>query len=1309
VDDFGNVLKEAAIGYGRRDPNRNRAAAAFDALGMVVATAVMGKNDESLGDLLEGFDADPELADLQTFIANPQARAASLLGKATTRIIYDLERYRRAGQPPLAATLTRETHFHDLGGSQTKIQIGFSYSDGFEREIQSKMQAEAGNAPERETDVTLPTGDTRPGDLVRDASGSPSTGHAHDRWVGSGRTVFNNKGNPVRQYEPFFSATHLYEPEREMTDTGVSPVLFYDPLERVVATLHPNHTYEKVVFDPWRQTSYDLNDTVAANGTETGDPRTDEDIKGYFSGFFEMKSGISQTWHAQRIDSQMGSAERDAAQKAAFHANTPTVAHLDALGRPFLTIAHNRFEREDSDGTTQTVEERYPTRIDLDIEGNERVVRDAFTGTELVDDEGNQVEDPLGRIVMLYDYDMLGNRIHQESMEAGERWMLNDATGDPIRAWDSRRFLRRMAYDELRRPTNLFVTENGTERLAMRTVYGEGVGVGDNHRTRVHQVFDGAGVVTSVAYDFKGNVLESLRELLPTYKQAVDWLQDPAPNDGSFTSRTTYDAFNRPLTVTTPDASIYRPTFNEANLLEKVDVNLRGEQEDGQPKWTPFVTNIDYDAKGQRERIEYANRVRTAYEYDPLTFRLTHLKSTRPDELNGVASQIFAATDLVQDLHYTYDPVGNITRIEDHALKRTFRDNQIIDPACSYVYDATYRLIEARGREHIGQTAFRFAPEDGNLRDYPFVGNAHPNDVQALRNYTERYAYDEVGNFDVIQHIANSGRWTRSYEYEADSLIEPGKKSNRLTKTTVGNGPAVEEVYTYSDDQSNDVHGCMTAINTMNMAWDAEDRLQQVDLGGGGTAYYVYDAGGQRVRKVIETRNGAKQKERLYLGGFEVYRKYGGNNAAVGLERQSLHIMDDQQRISLVETQTIKDGNLLATPIPLQRYQLGNHLGSASMELSEDGALISYEEYHPYGTTAFQAGRSAAETSLKRYRFTGMEKDEETGMAYHTARYYLPWLGRWCSTDPIGIGDGVNVYRYVRNQTTTSSDKSGKQMHQQGARSFISDSFVEEGGPKAQCSYDAELDLEHSIDRFNILQEQVGSLYEVHISLKERFDRSREAIQNEAESDRGNQNLLNHVAVVTGIYNELLSLEEQIDNIESHIDIEGEHILTILENHPGALDKLVDRMNTELVDTTTSHDGEVISELTPEIMERSISQREHYNRLERQLQVGQSIANSPTATLSAITMLNVNPNVDFGDKRAHARIVGSGRLINLARGRMDNPMPHTGVRRIDVPSTTYKQIESRGLSRGDHSDRQVHIERIGKSGRPEGFRTVRTR
>src|SRR5690606_30878319 len=181
-----------------------------------------------------------------------------------------------------------------------------------------------------------------------------------------------------------------------------------------------------------------------------------------------------------------------------------------------------------------------------------------------------------------------------------------------------------LTYDELRRPTGLFVTEPAGERLAERTIYGEGKGEATNHRSRVFQVFDGAGVVTSELYDFKGNLLSGHRRLLVDHRTPVNWLANPAQQGGDpFTSSTTYDALNRPLAATSPDGSVYRPTFNEANLLNAVTVDLEGVT-------TPFVTNIDYDAKGQRERIAYANGATTTYTYDPLTFRLTHLKTTRP-------------------------------------------------------------------------------------------------------------------------------------------------------------------------------------------------------------------------------------------------------------------------------------------------------------------------------------------------------------------------------------------------------------------------------------------------------------------------------------------------------------------------------------------------------------------------------------------------------------------------------------------------------------------------------------------------------
>ena len=138
---------------------------------------------------------------------------------------------------------------------------------------------------------------------------------------------------------------------------------------------------------------------------------------------------------------------------------------------------------------------------------------------------------------------------------------------------------------------------------------------------------------------------------------------------------------------------------------------MRGADQNGQPLWTPFITYINYDAKGQRTICRYANGLETTYEYDEKTFRLIHLKTTRKTVETGQSAKIFKHPTTIQDLRYTYDPVGNITRIEDAALKTVFHANQQIDAACEYTYDAMYRLIEATGREHIGQSAFNFLPE----------------------------------------------------------------------------------------------------------------------------------------------------------------------------------------------------------------------------------------------------------------------------------------------------------------------------------------------------------------------------------------------------------------------------------------------------------------------------------------------------------------------------------------------------------------------------------------------------------------------
>ena len=90
------------------------------------------------------------------------------------------------------------------------------------------------------------------------------------------------------------------------------------------------------------------------------------------------------------------------------------------------------------------------------------------------------------------------------------------------------------------------------------------------------------------------------------------------------------------------------------------------------------------------------------------------------------------------------------------------------------------------------------------------------------------------------------------------------------------------------------------------MRWNFKDQLsatsgQVVNSAEPETTYYICDRSGQRARKVTETQNGSRSSERFYVGGFEIYREF--KDRDVAMERETLHIMDDEQRIAPVETQ----------------------------------------------------------------------------------------------------------------------------------------------------------------------------------------------------------------------------------------------------------------------------------------------------------------------------------------------------------------------------------------------------------------------
>lgn len=905
------------------DPNGNISEAIFDEFGMVIATAVKGKNEE--GDSLDNYlPVEIPGADMRTdMYANPH----TYLQGATSFFYYDLNAWQRDGQPNYALSIVREVH----GDPTTKTQINFSYSDGFGQTIMAKVQAEPGTAFRLENGL-----------VVND--------HAEPRWVGNGRTVFNNKGNPVKQYEPYFSHSFDYEMEMELVEYGVTPVLHYDPLGRNVRTDLPDGTFTEVEFTPWEQRTFDQNDTV-----------------------------LESDWYAEKSTST-NDYERRAATLAAAHADTPKVEYLDTLGRVFLMV--------DDDGTADKVK----TQFTLDILGNQMAVTDA-----------------LDRLITVNHFNMAKEPIHTESMDAGRRWSLTNSMGNPLYQWNDRNFRSRMEYDELQRNTGVFLSENETaEEQVYKTLYGEQHNAPEslNLFGQIWKVYDQSGLMTNEAIDFKGNPLRSSKQVAMDYKNRLDWSAGtpPALESESFTTATEYDALNRAVKATAPDQSETEYIYNEANFIEKIYTRLRGVVTP-----TPFVEDIDYDTKGQRIRIRYGNGVTTRYDYDLSTFRLTRLFSTRN---NG--------SEVLQDLKYYYDPVGNITDMQDDAQQTIFFANTMVEPHSSYTYDPLYRLLLAEGREQIGQSNNPADPKHNYIVD----SGVNPNDGQAMRRYTQEYEYDKLGNILRVSHHAGNGNtanaWVKDYIYELYPL-QLGKYTNRLTQTTLLGG-----TYSYTHD----VHGNMATMPHLpQMLWDFADQLKEVDLGGGGREYYTYTiAGGKdfgvRNRKVTE-KAGGKICDRIYIADFEIYRE-GTIPDGVELERETLHIQDDKGRIALVDTLTMENGS--STADESIRYQLSNHLGSSVLELDDNADLISYEEFYPFGGSSYRARWSAVEVALKRYRYVGKERDESTGLDYYGARYYGSWLYRFSSVD--NLKDEYpfyTPYQYAGNKPIAFWDLDGNE------------------------------------------------------------------------------------------------------------------------------------------------------------------------------------------------------------------------------------------------------------------------------------------
>ncbi|GAA3249867.1 SpvB/TcaC N-terminal domain-containing protein [Dactylosporangium siamense] len=923
-----------------------------DPLGAVAATSVH-KGPVGDGDLA-GYVVRPGA----TFDAVLADRAAYLQSAATFHF------YDRTAVPPCTVSLVRTGYVSDGPATASAVEVEVAYADGLGRTVQHRR-------------------DTGTGWLVGAAR--------HDA-----------AGRPVARWLPFVADTPRATPP---PDWPPPEVTIFDALGREVRVDTPKGFLRRTTYTPWEHRIADEDDTVLDSA--------------FYARF--MAGYPADPTPAQR-------AEKDALDQAASFAGTPEVIRLGPAGNPVRRVvdALGDIQPDTLRPVTATVTAAGPVspaelRDELLRAGYLRDTGDGTHPTGLFQPYRRGFELRLGPrfaplaaattallrracLTTAAGYDAAGRtvraadpRLHLDPAEhdsaryaypmdspepalaatadGGTRLTLRDAAGRPARTWDPRGWRHEHTHDGLHRPlSTVAVDPAGAAATVEVRQYGEHRpdARAANLNGEVYLIRDGSGTLRTAEYTIAGQPVTSVRRYTKDYTTVPDWAHDVALQETEYPTSTAYDALGRPVRRTDPDGATLTLTYDAAGHL----ATLTGtDPADPAAAPVPYLTEVLYDAWGQRERAVLGNgAVRTA-EHEATTGRTLRLRTTVPGKGD------------VQHVAYTYDPVGNVTAADDGTAGLVFTAPQ---PATAggYTYDAAYRLSTATGLQHAGLAADTYAT---GFKQTLFARLDDPAAV--LVPWTERYTHDDAGNLVTVEHRTDDGGYTRTDPVEA--------LSNRLAGTAY-------------DAAGNPL--AMTVDGPVELTWDGAGRLARTSAAarpGGATeqTWYCYDTAGTRTRTVVQRRDAQ---------GTVVVTDH---RAPTGSWSQTVvNGVTAGGRMFFADG----DGPLVEVAGGTVRYPVADRLGSVGVELGADAAVLSFEAYLPFGGSTVIAAAEPAAVEGKTRRFTAQPIGDSTGLVRFPARDLQTWLGRWLETDPSGPADGLNLYAYTGGNPLTFVDPTGR-------------------------------------------------------------------------------------------------------------------------------------------------------------------------------------------------------------------------------------------------------------------------------------------
>ncbi len=494
------------------------------------------------------------------------------------------------------------------------------------------------------------------------------------------------------------------------------------------------------------------------------------------------------------------------------------------------------------------------------------------------------------------------------------------------------------------------------------------------------------GTTPTVQYGYDGNALTGCSTTPPSLTDSNPKGRRTSMCDGSGAASWAHDAAGRTTTESRTISSINKTISYAYNLDGTVGTSTY-----------PSGKTITYT-------VSNAERLTAAADTSSSTQFVYGASYAPPGGLSGlIAGQISGSGGITES--HTYNK-----SLEFTSTKATSAEGTALDLTLNY---------NSTGNDNGTVTSIMNNVDSGRTQTLTYdplnrILSAASSATSGVDCWGQVFGSDGKAADDTVANLANINSGTQA---------QPPCPLGRLSITVDGNNHINS-----SSSFAYDAAGNMTQDATPGVVYsfDAENRLHKVAGVTGGPYCYLYDGNGLRVAK----KSGANSD---CTGGTIVklyWRSLSGDALA---ETDSTGSTTNSAYNEYVFFAGRRVGSRNGTGAIF--YWFADQLGTTRSITTGNGpgqttGQLCYDaDFTPYGQEISHSDHLQAPACPPNYRFTGYERDTETGLDYTFARYYSSSLGRFYSTDPLGGSIGSlqshNAYAYVMNNPLNLVDPSG--------------------------------------------------------------------------------------------------------------------------------------------------------------------------------------------------------------------------------------------------------------------------------------------